>query len=116
MTKSEYKYLYEIQESVKSDGRVHVAEVAARLDVSGVSVYKAMDKLRKNGYIADEGKYAALTKKGKVALCEYGKIVQYVAQRLIERCALTAEEATNDAIGVACALSEKSKRAFLQDL
>lgn len=116
MTKSEYNYLYEIQTSARSDGKVRVAEIAKRLGVSNVSVYKAMDKLRKNGYIVAEGKYATLTEKGGSALLEYGKIVQYVAERLKERCALTEKEAKNDAIGIACALSEKSKRAIAADL
>lgn len=113
MTKSEYKYLSEIYENGRLDGKVCVAQIAERVGVSDVSVYKAMDKLRKKGYISADGKYALVTIQGKAILSEYERLIAYVTKQLTSKCGLTANEAKEDARGVVCALSEKSRKAIM---
>lgn len=114
MTKSEYKYLSEIYENGRLDGKVCVARIAERVGVSDVSVYKAMDKLRKKGYIAADGKYALVTPQGKSILSEYERLIAYVTKQLTDKYGLTVNEAKEDARGVICALSEKSRKAIMR--
>ena len=113
MNKSEYFYLTEIEKSNKYGGKVRVAEIAEYLGVSDVSVYKAIRRLGEKGYVTDEGKYAFLSIKGKNTLKEYNKIVFYIAKQLTEKCGHSVYEAEDEAVGIACALSEKSRKAIL---
>ena len=113
MIKSDYFYLNEIEKSNKCGGKVRVAEIAGYLGVSHVSVYKAIRRLGEKGYVTDEGKYAFLSIKGKKTLEEYNKIIFHIAQQLLEKCGHSVYEAEDEAVGIACALSEKTRKAIL---
>lgn len=116
MTKSEYQYLSAIRACGRADGTLCVSEIATRLGVSEVSVYKGMERLRKHGYVASDGRRATVTATGEKLLGEYVALISALARRLSAAYGASEEEAYADAVAIACAVSEKGRRVLLEKI
>jgi Mn-dependent DtxR family transcriptional regulator len=80
------------------------------MGVSKVSVYRAAERLEKNGYAArDERNKVVITELGAKQLQDYMVIVTYISRALENSCGTPPEMAYQDAIGVVCALGEYSR-------
>lgn len=111
MTVAELKYLIAVKELIDTsvENSVKLTDIAIKMSVSKVSVYRAMDRLEKSGYVTRDDK-------GKILLLDYGEnqvikykiLAEYITKHLENYCDVTNDIAYNDAIAVACALSEES--------
>ncbi len=114
MTASELKYLLTVNElNEQSDGAKMVA-IAKKLNVSKVSVYRAVERLSASGYMEQSGKAIVLTDKGKAAINEYLIVVGFIGNKLEKHCNTPKEVAFDEAVAAACALGEASRKAVMQ--
>lgn len=110
MSSAELRYLIAINELYNGDVGVKLTEIAAKMGVSKVSVYRAVERLEKNGYIQrDEKNKVVMTEKGVTVLREYMVIVNFIRAHLEEHCDTPRDIAYNDALGAACAFSDISR-------
>ena len=65
MTSAELKYLLAIEELYDGKIGIKLTTIAAKINVTKVSVYRAMERLEKNGYIRHD-------EKNKVVINTYG--------------------------------------------
>lgn len=111
MTTSELKYLIALNK-LSSDGGVKQAEIARDMKVSKVSVCKAVEKLQAKGLLECKEKRIFLSSAGRTELDKYMIIVGFVAGHLELRCGTSKEIAYSDALGVACVLSDASRKGI----
>ena len=111
MTVAELRYLIAIDEIHKETGiGVKLTDIATKMGVSKVSVYRAAERLEKNGYAArDEKNKVIITELGAKQLRDYMVIIEYIRKALEIGCGTPSEMAYQDAIGVVCALGEHSR-------
>ena len=113
MTSAELRYLIAADELYDGRNGVKLTEIAEERGVSKVSVYRAAERLEKNGYIRrDEKNKVVLTEYGSFKLKEYRQIVSFVSEHLSMQCDIPYEEAYEDALGVACAFGDRSREAI----
>lgn len=111
MTAAELRYLIATNEihNVTRVG-VKLTDIANRMGVSKVSVYRAAERLERNGYIMrDEKNKIVITDYGRQQLNDYLEIIEFIRINLISRCGTPEEQAYQDALGVACVLSDYSR-------
>ena len=110
MTSAELRYLIAIHALYHGEIGVKLTEIAAKMGVSKVSVYRAVERLEKSGYVQrDEKNKVVMTEKGVTVLREYMVIVNFIRTHLEDHCGTPAEIAYHDALGVACAFSDISR-------
>ena len=111
MTAAELRYLIAIDEIHKETGiGVKLTDIATKMGVSKVSVYRAAERLEKNGYAArDEKNKVIITELGAKQLRDYMVIIEFIRKALEIGCGTPSEMAYQDAIGVVCALGEHSR-------
>lgn len=116
MTSAELKYMIAIEEIYDEKNGVKLIDIATRAGVSKVSVYRAMERMEKNGYIErNEKNKVVLTEFGKNELASHKDIVSFLKNNIEKYCRVSEDIAYNDAMCVACALSGIS-RERLNDL
>ena len=116
MTVSELKYLLLVEDLSKeransgAEGEpgAKMSEISARSSLSRPSVFNAMNRLERNGYITKQ-KLISLTSAGEKALLEYREIIGWLCRHLTEHCHVPQEIAYADALGCACAFSDSSR-------
>jgi len=112
VTASELKYLISIYDLCKENGSVRLVDVAEKMKVSKVSVYKAVARLEKGGYAVHEDRYMRLTAFGEETLAEYFLVISFMQNHLQTHCKVPATVAYNDALRVVCAFSDVSRKGL----
>lgn len=113
MTSAELKYLIAISELYDGTEGIKLTAVAAKMNVTKVSVYRAAERLEKNGYIRrNEKNKIVLSQYGCEQLERYNILIQWISGHLREKCKVSPEIAYHDAIGAACAFSEESRSSI----
>lgn len=110
MTASQYKYLDCIDSLCKQNENFNMASIAAKLGVSRVSSYRAMEKLRANRLIdtTKEGKWF-LTEKGKEKLEEVRNGIRFLQEVLENTCGINSKISYREASNAYCSMSENAK-------
>lgn len=110
MTTAELRYLMAINELQREQNGVKLTSIAECVGVSKVSVYRAVERLEKDGYVSRNDKNKVIvTSVGETILAEYEVIVRFISGHLQKCCGTPPETAYQDAIGAACALSDISR-------
>ncbi len=116
MTSAELKYMIAIEEIYDGINGVKLIDIASKVGVSKVSVYRAVERMEKNGYIERNDKNkVVLTEYGKKELSSYKEIMRFLQNNIKKYCSVSEDVAYSDAMCVACALSNTS-REKLSDL
>lgn len=113
MTASELKYLIAANELSDNGNGARMAAMAQRLNVSKVSVSRAVEKLIASGYLYQSGKKILLTKKGIEEITDYLIVIDLIGSKLQRHCNIPKETAFDEAIGAACALGDESRKRVL---
>ena len=113
MTASELKYLIAANELSDNGNGARMAAMAQRLNVSKVSVSRAVEKLIASGYLYQSGKKILLTKKGIEEITDYLIVIDLIGSKLQRHCNILKETAFDEAIGAACALGDESRKRVL---
>ena len=117
MTSAELRYLIAADELYDGKHGVKLIEIAAERGVSKVSVYRAVERLEKNGYIERNDKNkVVLTEHGKKQLADYMEIIAFISSHLEKQCGIPKEIAYDDALDAACAFSDVSRASIAQIL
>lgn len=115
MTSAELKYLMAIDELYDGTVGIKLIAIAAKMNVTKVSVYRAAERLEKNGYIKrDDKNKIVMTEVGYQQLEQYRMLIDWLGNHLQMKCGVSAEIAVNDAIGAACAFSDESRTALAE--
>lgn len=115
MTSAELKYLMAIDELYDGISGIKLTSIAERMGVTKVSVYRAAERLEKNGYIKrDEKNKLVMTEYGYEQLEKYNVLIGWLSGHLQKNCRVSAEIAHSDAIGAACAFSDESRDALAE--
>ena len=110
MTVAELRYLIATDALYDGKNGVKLTAIAEKIGVTKVSVYRAVERLEKSGYVErNEKNKVVMTEKGETVLREYMVIVHFVREHLVAHCGTPAEIAYTDALGAACALSDISR-------
>lgn len=113
MTSAELKYLIAIDQLYDGTAGIKLTAIAAKMNVSKVSVYRAAERLERNGYIRrDERNKVVIAPFGYEQLEKYNILIRWISTHLREKCGVSADIAYNDAIGAACEFSEESRNAI----
>lgn len=113
MTPAELKYLMAIDDLYDGTAGIRLTAIAAKMNVSKVSVYRAAERLEKNGYIRrDEKNKVVINPFGYEQLEKYNILIRWISGHLMEKCGVSEAVARNDAIGAACEFSEESRNAI----
>lgn len=113
MTTAELRYLIATNELYYNQVGVKLTSIAEKMGVTKVSVYRAIERLERSGYVErNEKNKVILTQKGSQILREYMVIVNFVRAHLVCHCGTPEEMAYQDALGVACALSDISRSSI----
>ena len=113
MTAAELKYLMAIDGLYDGTTGINLTAIAAKMNVSKVSVYRAAERLEHSGYIRrDERNKVIIAPLGYEQLEKYKILIHWISTHLREKCGVSAETAHNDAIGAACEFSEESRNAI----
>ena len=113
MTSAELKYLNAINELYDGTAGIKLTSIATKMNVTKVSVYRAVERLEKHGYIMrDEKNKVVMTEYGYEQLGKYNVLINWLSNHLQKYCRVSVEIAYNDAIGVICAFSDETKQVM----
>ena len=109
MTSSEYRYLLTINGLYNGAAGIRLTAIAAAMEVTKVSVFKAVEKLEQEGLIARDAKNRVImTQHGKDQLEKYNILIDWLSGHLEKNCRVPADTARRDAAGAVCAFSDES--------
>lgn len=115
MTAAELKYLTAIKELYDGTVGIKLISIAAKMNVTKVSVYRAVERLENHGYIKrDEKNKVVMTEHGYEQLEKYNVLIGWLNNHLQKYCRVSAETAYNDAIGAVCAFSDETRLAIAE--
>lgn len=115
MTISELKYLIAIADTGGFTGETNSSDVARSLDVTRVSVFRALGRLERNGLaVKDEKKDVYLTERGRQLLSEYMKIVQLLRMHLVNFGKIEESVAEDEAMKMACVMSDYARSMVIK--
>lgn len=114
MSSSELRYLIAANELAEQMISVKQTDLANRLQVTKVSTYNAMERLREKGFIEKNERKIVLTEKGKDALNEYLTIIRFIASHLSLHCGTPKNQAYEDALNATCAFSDATRNGVAQ--
>lgn len=109
MSSSELRYLIAANELAEQIENVKQIDVANKLQVSKVSTYNAMERLRDKGFIEKNERKIVLTDRGKEVLNEYMTIIRFMSAHLSLHCGTTKVQAYEDALNATCAFSDATR-------
>ena len=109
MSSSELRYLIAANELAKQMEIVKQTDVANKLNVSKVSTYNAIERLRDKGFIEKNDRKIVLTDRGKEVLNEYMTIIRFISKHLSLHCGTTENQAYEDALNATCAFSDATR-------
>lgn len=115
MTSAELKYLTAINELYDGTVGIKLISIAAKMNVTKVSVYRAVERLENHGCIKrDEKNKVVMTKYGYEQLDKYNILIGWLNDHLQNNCKVSAEIAYSDAIGAVCAFSDETRHAMAE--
>lgn len=115
MTSSEYRYLLMINGLYNGAAGIRLTAIAAAMEVTKVSVFKAVEKLEQEGLIARDAKNRVImTQHGKDQLEKYNILIDWLSGHLEKNCRVPADTARHDAAGAVCAFSDESIAALTE--
>ena len=109
MSSSELRYLIAANELAEQMEIVKQTDVANKLNVSKVSTYNAIERLRDKGFIEKNDRKIVLTDRGKEVLSEYMTIIRFMSAHLSLHCGTTKNQAYEDALNATCAFSDATR-------
>ena len=109
MSSSELRYLIAANELAKQIENVKQTDVANKLQVSKVSTYNAIERLKDKGFIDKNERKIVLTDKGREVLNEYMTIIRFMSAHLSLHCGTTKNQAYEDALNATCAFSDATR-------
>ena len=109
MSSSELRYLIAADELAEQTENVKQTDVANKLNVSKVSTYNAIERLREKGLIEKNDRKIVLTDRGKEVLNEYMTIIRFISAHLSLHCGTTKNQAYEDALNATCAFSDATR-------
>ena len=109
MSSSELRYLIAANELAEQMEIVKQTDVANKLNVSKVSTYNAIERLRDKGFIEKNDRKIVLTNRGKEVLNEYMTIIRFISKHLSLLCGTTENQAYEDALNATCAFSDATR-------
>ena len=109
MSSSELRYLIAANELAEQMEIVKQTDVANKLNVSKVSTYNAIERLRDKGFIEKNERKIVLTERGKEVLNGYMTIIRFMSAHLSLHCGTTENQAYEDALNAACAFSDATR-------
>lgn len=117
MTSSELKYLIAINELCKNGDPARQTDLSAKLKVTKVSTFNAVERLCEKNYVTKEKARVSLTDDGRAILRDYMLIIDFIAEHLSLHCGTPRERAYEDALNASCAFSDETRRgvaAFIE--
>ena len=115
MTLSEYRYLLTINRLYNGAAGIRLTAIAAAMEVTKVSVFKAVEKLEQEGLIARDAKNRVImTQHGKDQLEKYNILIDWLSGHLEKNCRVSADVARCDAAGAICAFIDESISALTE--
>ncbi len=115
MTQSEMKYLIAVHTLERENVGVKLTEIAEKMGVTKVSVYRAVERLEKNGYIKrNERNKVVMTEMGKASLSEYMVLTEFAASNMEIYGGLQRALAYEEALSVVCALGDAGRERLRQ--
>lgn len=109
MSSSELRYLITANELAEQIENVKQIDVANKLQVSKVSTYNAMERLRDKGFIEKNERKIVLTDRGREVLNEYLTTIRFMSAHLSLHCGTTKNQAYEDALNATCAFSDATR-------
>ena len=109
MSSSELRYLIAANELAEQIENVKQTDVANKLQVSKVSTYNAIERLKDKGFIDKNERKIVLTDSGREVLNEYMTIIRFMSAHLSLHCGTTENQAYEDALNAACAFSDVTR-------
>lgn len=109
MSSSELRYLIAANELAEQMEIVKQTDVANKLNVSKVSTYNAIERLRDKGFIEKNDRKIVLTDRGKEVLNEYMTIIRFISKHLSLHCGTAENQAYEDALNATCAFSDATR-------
>ena len=109
MSSSELRYLIAANELAEQMEIVKQTDVANKLNVSKVSTYNAIERLRDKGFIEKNDRKIVLTNLGKEVLNEYMTIIRFMSAHLSLHCGTSEKQAYDDALNATCAFSDATR-------
>jgi Mn-dependent DtxR family transcriptional regulator len=109
MSSSELRYLIAANELAEQMEIVKQTDVANKLNVSKVSTYNAIERLRDKGFIEKNDRKIVLTDRGREVLDEYMTIIRFMSAHLSLHCGTTENQAYEDALNATCAFSDVTR-------
>lgn len=109
MSSSELRCLIAANELAEQMEIVKQTDVANKLNVSKVSTYNAIERLRDKGFIEKNDRKIVLTDRGKEVLSEYMTIIRFMSAYLSLHCGTTKNQAYEDALNATCAFSDATR-------
>ena len=109
MSSSELRYLIAANELAEQMEIVKQTDVANKLNISKVSTYNAIERLRDKGFIEKNDRKIVLTNRGKEDLNEYMTIIRFMSAHLSLHCGTTKNQAYEDALNATCAFSDATR-------
>ena len=109
MSSSELRYLIAANELAEQMETVKQTDVANKLQVSKVSTYNAIERLRDKGFIEKNDRKIVLTDRGKEVLSEYMTIIRFISAHLSLHCGTPKSQAYEDALNATCAFSDATR-------
>lgn len=109
MSSSELRYLIAANELAEQMEIVKQTDVANKLNVSKVSTYNAIERLRDKGFIEKNDRKIVLTDRGREVLDEYMTIIRFMSAHLSLHCGTTENQAYEDALNATCAFSDATR-------
>lgn len=109
MTCSEFGYLWKIGDIAKRK-IVRLKDITAEMNVTKVSVFRAVERLERNGYVEKKGdKGITITDNGRQLLEEYSKAIMFIKEKLICVVTVNGRAAEEEAMRIVCVLSNESR-------
>ena len=112
MSSSELRYLIAANELAKQIENVKQTDVANKLQVSKVSTYNAMERLREKGFIEKNERKIVLTDRGREVLNEYMTIIRFMSAHLSLHCGTSEKQAYEDALNATCVFSDATRNGI----
>ena len=109
MSSSELRYLIAANDLCGELQVVKQTDIANRLNVTKVSAYNALERLKEKGLIEKSGRKIVLTDEGREILEEYMTIIRFIAAHLSLHCGTSKNQAYEDALNATCAFSETTR-------
>ena len=109
MSSSELRYLIAANELAEQIENVKQTDVANKLQVSKVSTYNAIERMKDKGFIDKNERKIVLTDKGREVLNEYMTIICFMSAHLSLHCGTTKNQAYEDALNATCAFSDATR-------